>query len=214
MAHDRDDGRAGDEGGLGFFHDRHWFRLLHRFLLGLDSTSFFPFFTGEGVAVQVTDGTDGVSVQRRVRVGEDAHAHQVLDDLERLGLKQSGQFGNGNGRLEVDDLIPGRRFLFLRRGCGGRSWLDGFGSRFGGNGSRRFFLGAGKQVESFFLGRSRTGGGRRGRNGFGLRCAFLFGRSADQIQHFFFGFVLFLFVRHLILNWLDIERRAQWFIGK
>lgn len=159
MAHDGDDGRAQDEGGLGFFHHRHGFRFLDRFLLGLDAAALFPFFTGEGVAVQVADGADGVRVQRRIRVGEDAHAHQVLDDLEGLGLQHACQLGDGDGRLEVDDFIVcGVRFLGGRRGrfCGGCGLGRG-GSRLGGSGGGRFFLGAGKQVESFFLDRGRTG---------------------------------------------------------
>lgn len=168
MAHDGDDGRARDEGGFGFFHHRHGFRFLDGFLLGFHAAALFPFFTGECVAVEVADGTDGVRIQRRVRVGEDAHAHQILDDLEGLGFQHARQLGNGDGRLEVDDFIVcGGFFLGCGRGgfCGGRG---SGGRRSGVSGARRFFLVAGKQVESFFLDWSRAGGSRCGA-GWGAR---------------------------------------------
>lgn len=144
------------------------FRFLDGFLLGFHAAALFPFFTGECVAVEVADGTDGVRIQRRVRVGEDAHAHQILDDLEGLGFQHARQLGNGDGRLEVDDFIVCGGFFL---GCGAAGFCGGRGSggrRSGVSGARRFFLVAGKQVESFFLDWSRAGGSGAGA-GWGAR---------------------------------------------
>lgn len=161
------------------------FRFLDRFLLGLDAAALFPFFTGEGVAVQVADGADGVRVQRRIRVGEDAHAHRVLDDLEGLGLRMpaSSETETGGLRLMIlssaESVSWGAGAAILRRVRPGRG-----GSRLGGSGGGRFFLGPESKSRASFL----TGAGRDGAGaGSGWGARFFLGDPPIRSNTSFLG---------------------------
>ena len=104
VAHDGDDGRTGLE-VLGFVVDRIGFDFLGR---GVDVAFALGAFLDlelEAVLGAELDG-DGL-VHRLVDVGENAHLHQVCNELEGLPAHLFREVADDDGRLHHDDLRAG-----------------------------------------------------------------------------------------------------------
>ena len=87
-------------------------RLFLEGQLRLDVIVELAFLALKPEAVLGADSDGHRLFEELVDVGENAHAHQVGDELEGLAAELLGQFTHADGRLERDDRGIGRQFGF------------------------------------------------------------------------------------------------------